>query len=641
MFLAHDVIDRARSDRSHPRDEIGRRLERACKDHLALTDTSLFELPGKSFVRWRRTIEELSAMAALSPQDGYLEHLVEIVSPMANGRWREGSGFDRHLAVPWVLSALAGCLDTHADRLASDRATIEAIVVDLAEYLAHQQATTSWGDMERVAFNHTIIAYSALGSGAVALLDRHPDAPSWLDRAQQAVRRFLDVGLTDAGVTWEGITYCGYDFKYIGVFLAALRSRGIEADLVPPRSSVEAKLRRVPVWYAHDTFPRGSYLQNYNESSWDPHRAIWGFLLTFGRYEPDLCATIWDRLVGAQGLRTFGAHRFWSSLAEAMFFYPERSGADAIERLDDVFYASEVGYVSARDAWDEDASVFTFNCGPFYTRARLHDQADNNSFALVACGAPMIIDSGDGNDRRDALQATSLAHNTVLVDGLGEYPPEPGTGVSGRIIAFGSHDDAVCVVGDARDSYRYRRYNPVRRAQRTSVFVRRPFPYLVVYDDIRKDRQDHLYEFIVHIPNIDDASFDPDSGRVIVHDAEHRAIGTIDVLAPASVRASVEEFAGCGEPYLVHRLVRFATTAVNPEFVVLFRPLPATAFEPIANVETIDSHVHVTLQWETEVDTIVIGRDPVAPPMPERLPTITRSTTGPVALAWDGANPLR
>src|SRR5262249_20582296 len=162
-----------------------------------------------------------------------------------------------------------------------------AIVVELAEHLAHQQATTSWGDMERVAFNHTIIAYSALGSGAVALLDRHPAAPSWLDRAQQAVRRFLDVGLTDAGVTWEGITYCGYDFKYIGVFLAGLRSRGIEADVVAPGSSIEAKLRRVPVWYAHDTFPRGSYLQNYNESSWDPHRAIWGLLLTFGSYEPE------------------------------------------------------------------------------------------------------------------------------------------------------------------------------------------------------------------------------------------------------------------------------------------------------------------------------------------------------------------
>jgi hypothetical protein len=542
-----------------------------------------------------------------------------------------------------VLSGLAGCLDTHADRLAADASNaIETIVVELTEFLAHQQATTSWGDLERVAFNHTIIAYAALGSGAVALLDRHPDAPSWLERALEAVHRFFDVGLTAAGVTWEGLTYCGYDFKYVGVFLSGLRSRGLATDVVPPGSSIEAKVRRVPVWYAHEVLPRGCYLQNYNESRWDPHRAMWGFLLTFGTYEPDLCATIWDRLVGAQGLRTYGSDRNWSSLAEAMFFYPEHSDTNGIERLDDVFYASDVGYVSARDAWTEDATIFTFNSGPYYAQARLHDQSDNNSFALVAGGAPMIIDSGDGNDKPDAPQSSALGHNLVFVDGLGEHPPGPRTGVSGRIIAFGFHDDAVCVVGDAHESYCFRDYNPVLRAHRTGVFVRRPFPYVVVYDDMQKDRREHLYEFIVHVPEVDDASFDPDSGRVVVCDGERRAIGSIDVLAPASVRSSVEEFEGCSEPYRVHRIVRFATTAVNPGFVVLFRPLPATPNAPVANVETFDAHVQVALQWETEHDTITLVRDPDAPAQgSERRPTITRSTTGAIPLAWDGRDRLR
>jgi hypothetical protein len=369
---------------------------------------------------------------------------------------------------------------------------------------------------------------------------------------------------------------------------------------------------------------------------------MWGFLLTFGRYEPDLCATIWDRLVGAQGLRTYGDNRTWSSLAEAMFFYPEYSEAHAIERLDDVFYASEVGYVSARDSWAEDATIFTFNSGPYYAQARLHDQSDNNSFALVAGGAPMIIDSGDGNDKPDAPQASSLGHNLVLVDGLGEHPPGPRIGVSGRIVAFGTHDDAVCVIGDARESYCFRDYNAVLRAHRTGVFVRKPFPYVVVYDDIQKDRGEHLYEFIVHVPAVDDASFDPDSGRVVVHDAEGGAIGTIEVLAPASVRATVEEFEGCSDPYRVHQLVRFATTAVSPGFVVLFRPQTATPNTPVANVEPFDTHVQVTLQWDAEVDTISLVRDPDAPNRgSERLPTITRSTTGPIPLAWDGRNRLR
>jgi len=635
MFLADDVVAQARADRSHPRDEIFRRLELVCTRHLQLTPHSLFELQGRSFVRWRATIEELSGMAALAPDAAYLEHLVQIVSPMVNGRWREGSGFERHLAVPWVLTALAGCLDTHRARLANGQTAIDGIVAEFAEFLSHEQATTSWGDMERVAFNHTIIAYAALGAGAIALLDRHPDAAGWLERALEATRRFLDIGLTRAGVTWEGLSYCGYDFKYVGVFLSGLRARGLETDIVPPGSSIEAKLRRVPVWYAHETLPRGSYLQNYNESMFDPHRAVWGLLLSFGRYEPDLCAAVWDRLVGAQGQRSYGAHVLWSSLAEAMFFYPKTDGANSFERLDDIFYAPEVGYLSARDSWTENATVFAFNSGPFYERARLHDQADNNSFTLVARGAPMIIDSGDGNDVKDAPQASSLGHNLVLVDGLGEHPPGPVTGVSGRIVALGTHSDAVCVIGDATESYCFRGYNPVQYASRSAMFVRRPFPYLLVHDDVQKDAAPHCYEFIVHVPAVDEASIE-DGSCATVLDPEQRPIGTVEVLSPTTVQASVEEFTACSDPYRTHRILRFATTAVNPHLVVLIRPLLATTAEPDIVVEGRSDGREVTLRWPGRVDTIRLPNHEPTSGVPSARPALVRSNRGPTPFAWSG-----
>jgi hypothetical protein len=635
VFLSDGVVASARADRRHPRDEIFLGLELACTRHLQLTARSLFELRGKSFVRWRATIEELSGMAALAPDGVHLDHLVEIVSPMASGRWREGSGFDRHLAVPWVLTALAGCLDTHRARLGDGQTAVEGIVAELAEFLSHEQATTSWGDMGRVAFNHVIIAYTALGSGALALLDRHPQAAGWLDRALEATRRFLDVGLTGAGVTWEGICYCGYDFKYIGTFLSGLRARGLETEIVPTGSSIEAKLRRVPVWYAHETLPRGSYLQNCNESMFDPHRAVWGLLLTFGRYEPDLCAAVWDRLVGARGQRSYGAHRTWSSLTEAMFFHPMTNGATAFERLDDVFHASEVGYLSARDSWSDDATVFAFNSGPFYERAHLHDQADNNSFTLVACGEPMIIDSGDGDAVVDAPQASSLGHNLVLVDGLGEHPPGDVTGVSGRIVELGTHADAVCVTGDATDSYCSRGYNPVRHASRSALSVRRPFPYLLVYDDIRKDDAPHCYEFIVHVPAIDESSIGHGSGATVL-DPEHHPIGTIEVLSPATVSARVEEFATCSEPYRTHRLLRFATTAVNPHFVVLFRPLPATAARPETRVTEHGDRREVTLRWPGSVDTITLPNLEATARSAGARPALVRTDTGQVPFVWHG-----
>ena len=166
-----------------------------------------------------------------------------------------------------------------------------------------------------------------------------------------------------------------------------------------PGSELEQRLRRIPVWYAHETFPRGTWLQNYNDSHWDPSQALWGFLQSFGGLEPDLCAAVWDRLVGAPGSATFGAHARLSSLAEAMTFFPDVPvDENTVDRLDDWFYCPDVGYLSARDTWRHDASVFSFNSGRL-KGLPVHDQSDNNSFTFIARGEPLVIDSGTARRR--------------------------------------------------------------------------------------------------------------------------------------------------------------------------------------------------------------------------------------------------
>src|SRR4029079_7783221 len=97
-------------------------------------------------------IEELRALASLAAGGVHLDHLVDIVSPMARGSWRTASGFERHLSVPFVLTALAGCFDAHYDELGPGRSAIEEIVVEMTEFLANQQTTTRWGDPDRIAF---------------------------------------------------------------------------------------------------------------------------------------------------------------------------------------------------------------------------------------------------------------------------------------------------------------------------------------------------------------------------------------------------------------------------------------------------------------------------------------------------------
>jgi hypothetical protein len=605
VLLTEEIVRRARSDRGYPRNEVLPRLRRACDRHLELSFDDMPRRP-KSFLVWRVTIEELAAMAAISDDRRYLDHILEITSPLGRGGWH-AAGWEDQLAVPFVLASLAGCYDLHEKSLAADDGVLE-IIVEFAEFLAEELATKGWGSPKRIVWNHTIIGYATLGAAALVLRERHPEAQRWLDTVLDRCRLFLDVGLSAPGMTWEGLTYCGFVFKHLGVLLRGLRNLGLDAELVPGESAVERKLRQVPVWYAHETFPRGKYVQNYNDSLWDPHPAIQGFLATFGLYEPELTVSVWERLVGSKGLRTYGAHRRWSTLPEIMWFFPHTEGRDdPFASLDDTFFASDVGYLSARDRWADDASVFTFNSGPFI--GSIHDQSDNNSFTFITRGAPIVLDAGASNDQREGTPSSSFGHNLVLVDGVGERPVGEGKGISGRIDAKSTSHDAVCVVGDAAESYSDHGHNPVLHALRSAVFVRRPLPYLIIHDDIQKDNGTHTYEFLVHVPAGDESSFDGAIRSAVVHDEDGRDAGVIEFLQPEAVRPAAEEFVTRHHhPYQRHRLWRFGTEAVNPHFLVLLRPLNAgsASEEPSVQVNRIGSALVVRLRWSYGVDEITL-----------------------------------
>jgi Heparinase II/III-like protein len=608
VLLTEEMVRRARSDRAYPRSEVLSRLDRACDRHLGLTFDDILQRP-KSFLVWRVTIEELAAMAAISNDQRYLDHVREIASPLGRGGWH-AAGWEEQLAVPFVLASLAGCYDLHEESLAADDGLLD-IIVELAEFLAEELATKGWGSPKRIAWNHTIIGYATLGAAALVLRECHPDAQRWLDTVLDRSRLFLDVGLSASGMTWEGLTYCGFVFKHLGILLRGLRNLELAAELVPCDSAVERKLRRVPVWYAHEMFPRGKCLQNYNDSLWDPHPAIQGLLATFAPYEPELTVSVWERLVGSAGLQTYGAHPRWSTLPEIMWFFPDTEQRDdPFASLDDTFFASDVGYLSARDHWADDASVFTFNSGPFI--GSIHDQSDNNSFTFIAGGEPVVLDAGASNDQREESPSSSFGHNLVLIDGIGERPVAEGKGISGRIEAITTSEEAVCVVGNAADSYSHEGHNPVLQALRSAVFVRRPLPYLLIHDDIQKDERTHWYEFLVHVPAGDESSFGGIVRSAVVHGEDGRDVGVIEFLEPEAVRPAAEEFVSRHHhPYQRHRLWRFRTEAVNPQFLVLLRPLNG-AFapeEPSVQVNRNRSALVVTLSWSYGVDKITFPRE--------------------------------
>jgi hypothetical protein len=617
LFVTDAQIESARTDLKYPRHEIRDRLVEVCRRRrLTATPESLLSLsPQRNHFIWDAFLGELSLAHVVTDEEHYLDHAMQFVRQLPE-RWRDVPR-DADLFVPFVLATLARFYDLERDRLSEeDTAAIRSMMADMTEWLWGELPVRDYGERERAAWNHSIIAFSSLAVAGL-VLDDHPAARSWLDLGLERTRLFFEVGVSKAGLTYEGLHYCGYVFKTIGLLLNGLRNTGRIAELAPEGSEIDAKLHRIPAWYAHEMWPAGRWLQNYNDSHWNPASPLYGFLIAFAHYEPELCSVVWNRLVGRNALGSWGWHQRWSSLADSLLFFPDSLPTRAtLRRLDDHLFCPEVGYLSARDSWDDDASVFTFNAGR--TPCELHDQADNNSFTFIAGGKPVVIDSGASNRLSEVSASSARGHNLVFIDGRGQHPAGQGTCVDGRVLDVERTEDYVAVIGEATDSYaagkynsagRYMtdRYNPVRHALRHAIFVKHPYPYLVVYDDIQKDRGAHDYEYLLHVPWAETANpSEPSSSFTVSTDAESPT-GRITFLEPTSVTSASEPFVSKTAPYADHVLLRFGTRAVNPQFVVLYVPAARADIEVRSEVEHRRDRVTVRLHWPHGTDEIVFS----------------------------------
>jgi hypothetical protein len=625
LYVTDQELERAARDESYPRVEIRQQLFAAAEGHLATTPQQLFEIPrARNLFVWSSVFSELGLACALTEDERYLAHLLVLTDALAD-RWRDGD-FDGHIHVPYLMCTLAAFEDLHRDRLDdAARALLLRMLTDMTEHVWEDIQHKNWGRINRTAWNHNAVGYTSLAIAGLALRE-HPLSRKWLNIGLTRTQRFIEVGVTPAGMTWEGLNYCGLVFKHLSMLLAAVRNLGWTDRYVPAGSELEQRLARIPTWYAHSVFPRGSYLQNYNDSHWDPHSALWGFLRGFGHLQPELCAAVWERLVGRSGMGTYGRHRVRSSVAEALLCFPPVSvDTGALDRIEEVFSCADSGFVSVHDRRGAESSVFTFNSGPFL--GHVHDQADNNSFTFIARGNPIVLDSGSANRATEDSPSSSVGHNTVLIDGRGEHVAGEWQGVSGSIVSLSRTDDAVAVVGDASESYGLDEYNPVLWARRSAMFVLRPVPYLVTFDDIAKDGGTHHYEHLLHLPSGAHTAVHDGHTQVIVCAGDGHAAGIVHVLNPTEITSEVSEFRSSSAPYVRHDLWRFGADATNPYFVVAFTA--ATGPHPVALHASRPRRreVRVTVTWPDGEDVI---RFPVAAKArfgrerPARAPTFTR-----------------
>jgi Heparinase II/III-like protein len=498
----------------------------------------------------------------------------------------------------FVLVGTAVALELAGELLDADVASAgHEAVGRLAQRLSEGAERDSWAErtVNRAAWNHSIVAFAGLGVAGLALPD-HPRAQDWIALAVEWSLLFFEHGITEAGMTREGLGYCGFVFRNLSPFLLGARARSVFDYRDSRQNPFIERLARIPSWYAGEVFPQGGWVQNLNDSYWEPHQALGGFLPAFLALDADLTTRFWQRTVGARGRRSYGADPSlrWSTLFESALWGPPDT-AHGGEDVAEVFHCEDVGYLRQ---WTPDGrSGFSFNCGRYV--GSIHDQSDNNSFTLFAEGVPIVIDAGAANRAEEGSPSSSYGHSAVIIDGLGQAPTGGGLGVSGRMEHVAHERGRTILAGDALDSYVQRGYNPVRRARRWCVFDHEWTPFLLVFDDIQKDDHSHTYEFLFHTPTPTDFLIDGPSVQLSIELQGVSAVAEIAVLRPNEVTISHELFVSPAQPpFEQHTLWRIATDAVCPEFVVMFIEGAEAVLHHDASAAVHDGHLRVMVELE-------------------------------------------
>ena len=530
---------------------------------------------------WNNVLLELSVAANVSQEDEYLRKAAFLVHSLESTVNCGYGIFERFIphGPGIVLMGAALCYDLNYNRFdQSERRAFEEVIQTFGRLIFEDSNNVYWGDdmVARDMWNHSMVGYSSMAYAALSLGNGNAETNAWLERSLPHIRNYFEVGITQEGVNREGLSYAGVTFKAL-----AYTARALDRVLGTCLLSHE-KISKYIEYFAFEMHPCGGLVQNFNDSYLDPRLALNGYLLLNDAIQSPIAPYVWNRLIGARGSRTYGDDdEHWrNTLFEAFLFYPRDCSVPRDDEvpLSSTRYFHEKGYLVSRTGWGENESVLAFSSGPGVLR--IHQQSDHNSFTYFANRTPIIIDSGPDNKAEEGSRSQSFAHNCILIDGLGQALSGGKASTSGETIWYEGGDLFDYVIGNSALAYNQGKYNPVSRAIRHMCFVKRPFPYLLIWDDIEKtDRKKHTFEFVLHLSRIFNISgmkrtgnrfyFNSESMRMSlsVHFLNSEEVGSKCSLygnESKNVDATVRQ----------HPMCRFSVHSRNPNFVTLIAVSP-------------------------------------------------------------------
>ncbi len=358
-----------------------------------------------------------------------------------------------------------------------------------------------------------------------------------LPKSFELMRDFLTYGIYESGAPTEGMHYYNFGMDHGSIALVAMAKRQMDLFSHPHYA-------RTSLWAVHSMEPFGYAFSQHGDTPQDTGGLLGNYVMQKWVFpEEPVIDFVWRNRVRDD----YSGINYRGDFLTAALFpsdWQESSGplapADISQWGVDVhrqrgaweasgvaldlpltFLCPDRGFLITRTDWTQEAMALHIESrddlvGPG------HQHASRGNFTLSALGRKWAIEHGYGISE-------AKHHSQVLIDGQGQgfFCPQ------GSLIGHLDLPELTAAAMDIAYAYNYRwtfawragnqenkgfawepeprrpgekgtiraPYNPVSYAYRSAAMVRGAHPYVLIVDDVRKDQAEHLYEWIMQVPD--------------------------------------------------------------------------------------------------------------------------------------------
>lgn len=455
----------------------------------------------------------LSLIYILTKQKQYLQEAKRWIFTAVNyEHWGNAHLVDVDLSASWILFGLSLSYDWLKGDLTEyeEKCLREKLILQAERMYKFKKETEGEGWSTNYWQNHNWINMTGLAACGYALRNVYCDGQKWIDDAKDNFEIVFD-SMADDGSDYEGVVYWRYGVIWLLVYAHLLK---VEEGINYFKKC--NFLKNTFYYRLYQSVPNLEETINFGDCHERKSANSIAMYYKFAQeYNNGHAQFLAEKVRGFMFREQYESGIKPGILPEAVFeflWYEPTVEKKDFSDLPLVRFFEDLGLLTIRDSWEEDATMFSFKCGApggkkqweksyefkkdrqWNTRGLSHQHPDNNSFILHSKGAYLAVDEGYNRTVK------ACEHNVIVVDGKG-YTDEGQNNIwkktmqedIGEVKTFYSEGDFTYVLGETSKSY--------DKELKLSWFGRNVFytgrKHFLIVDDVESSEM-HKYSWIMH-----------------------------------------------------------------------------------------------------------------------------------------------